>query len=193
MERALSQDDDDLVRTFVVAVGVVIGCAAAARAPAPSAAPLSAFVTPPTPSSTHGAIYGVVTNLARGEPLSGVSVTVTSPSLGGIAQSAFTDDHGGFAIDELPAGEYVVTFFYLNITRIKRASVRLHEVTRVVGIVDESKAQSELIEVERTATHCYGEWPDWRMNRLEQPTITCSMDCRQATGVCADRCWSRGR
>jgi len=170
----------------VVAIGLVIGCASAPRAPA------TPFVTPPTASWTHGAIYGVVTSLARGEHLVGVTVTVTSPSLGGQAHSALSDERGGFSIDELPAGEYVVTFFYLEIVLKRRLLVRLHEPARVTVVIDESRSKGERIEV-TGSSHCHGEWPDWRMNHLAQPTISCSMDCRHATGICADLCWSRGR
>ena len=56
--------------------------------------------------SQTGSIRGVVTD-QNGEPLPGVSVTVTSPSLIG-TQSTITNDKGVFRVPSLPPGVYEV-------------------------------------------------------------------------------------
>src|SRR5688572_18729284 len=72
-------------------------------------------------SSTHGAIQGVVTDSATGEKLVGVTITVTSTSLQG-AQTAITDADGFYKISELPPGDYLVTFYYLDL-KMERSGV----------------------------------------------------------------------
>src|SRR5512139_1338376 len=72
-------------------------------------------------SATSGAIQGVITDSKSGEKLAGVTVTVTSPSLQG-AQTAITDENGFFKISELPPGEYLVTYYYLEIT-VERSGI----------------------------------------------------------------------
>ncbi len=64
-------------------------------------------------SSTTGAIRGVVTDKATGEKLAAVTVLVTSPALSQ-TQSTLTDSDGFYIVNELPPGDYLVTFFYLD-------------------------------------------------------------------------------
>jgi len=57
-------------------------------------------------SRDTGALRGVVTD-DQNDPLPGVAITVTSPSLMG-SRSAVTDANGEYRIPALPPGEYKV-------------------------------------------------------------------------------------
>jgi hypothetical protein len=61
-----------------------------------------------------GAIWGEVRDVESGEPLAGVTITVSSPALAG-AQTAISDEHGRYTIISLPPGEYVVNTYYLEV------------------------------------------------------------------------------
>lgn len=71
----------------------------------------------------RGAIHGQVRDMQSDERLAGVTVTVTSPALAG-AQSAITDEHGYYEITDLPVGNYLVTFYYLD-TTVERSGIDL--------------------------------------------------------------------
>jgi len=63
-----------------------------------------------------GAIEGQLSD-ARGEPLGGATIVVTSPLLGARARTAVTDEHGFYVIRDLLAGDrYAATFYYLERT-----------------------------------------------------------------------------
>jgi carboxypeptidase family protein/TonB-dependent receptor-like protein len=66
-------------------------------------------------AATTGAIEGTVLDQASGKKLAGVTVTVTSPALQ-MEQTEFTDEGGHYIITELPPGEYLVRFYFSNIT-----------------------------------------------------------------------------
>jgi Mg-chelatase subunit ChlD len=102
-------------------------------------------------SATTGAVIALAKDPA-GKGLAGVTVTVTSPALGGQAQSCFTDEVGTCKIVELPPGDYLATFFYLDITiQQKGLHVRVDRTATVVQTIDESKAKGEKIVVEARA------------------------------------------
>ncbi len=102
-------------------------------------------------TATTGAIQGVVSDKTNGEPLAGVTVTVTSPSLQG-AQTAITDDKGFFKITELPPGEYLVTYYYLEIT-VERSglTVGVNKVTPGHQKLDQGKAGGEVVKIQDSA------------------------------------------
>ena len=102
-------------------------------------------------SATTGAIQGVITDSRSSEKLAGVTVTVTSPSLQG-AQTAITDDNGFFKISELPPGEYLITYYYLEIT-VERSgiTVGVNKVTPGHQKLDQSKAGGETVKIEDSA------------------------------------------
>ena len=74
-------------------------------------------------AAVTGSIEGVVTDQATGKKLAGITVTVTSPALQG-EQTEFTDSAGHYIITELPPGEYLVRFYFSNIT-VERPGVFL--------------------------------------------------------------------
>ncbi len=73
-------------------------------------------------ADSAGVIEGVVTDKA-GARLSAVTVLVTSPSMKE-GQSTLTDEHGHYVIAGLPAGTYLVTFFYLDL-KVEQSNVVL--------------------------------------------------------------------
>ena len=99
----------------------------------------------PTPaaaqSSTTGAIQGVIVDSSSGEKLAGVTVIATSPSLAQ-AQTAITDDSGGYKISDLPPGDYLVTFYYADIT-LERGGIRVgvNKVTPVFQKLNQEAAK----------------------------------------------------
>jgi outer membrane receptor protein involved in Fe transport len=74
-------------------------------------------------SLTTGAIQGRVIDAATREPLPGVTVWVTSPSLIE-PQTAITDDDGQYKITELLPGTYTITFFG-DAATVKRTNIRV--------------------------------------------------------------------
>jgi outer membrane receptor protein involved in Fe transport len=102
-------------------------------------------------SSTTGAVIALAKD-PSGKPLGGVTVTVTSPALGGQAQSCFTEENGACKISELPPGEYLATFFYLEITiQQKNLHIGVDKTATIVQVIDESKGKGEKIVVEAKA------------------------------------------
>jgi len=102
-------------------------------------------------SATSGAIQGVITDSKSGEKLAGVTVTVTSPSLQG-AQTAISDENGFFKISELPPGEYLITYYYLEIT-VERSgiTVGVNKVTPGHQKLDQGKAGGEVVKITDSA------------------------------------------
>ena len=81
-------------------------------------------------SPTTGAIQGVILDAKTGDSLPGVTVVATSP--GTAAQTALTDGDGSYKINELAPGDYTVTFYYLDITFVRKAvRVGVQKVTPV--------------------------------------------------------------
>lgn len=64
----------------------------------------------------RGAVRGRVHDWNTGEKLVGVTVVLSSPELGNNIQVAVTDEHGYYEVTQLPAGTYLATFFYNNMT-----------------------------------------------------------------------------
>ena len=102
-------------------------------------------------NATQGAIQGTVTDSKTGEKLAGVTVTVTSTSLQG-AQTAITDENGFYKIAPLPPGDYLVTFYYLELT-VERSGigVGVNRTTPVFQKLDQGKAGGEVVKITDTA------------------------------------------
>ncbi len=102
-------------------------------------------------SPTTGAIQGVVTDGATGEKLVGATVIVSSPALAS-TQAAITDESGAYKISGLPPGEYLVTFYYLDITVERRSViVAVGKSTPVFQKIDVKAAGGEMITSHDTA------------------------------------------
>jgi len=78
-----------------------------------------------------GAIEGQVRDQRSDEELPGVTVVVSSPSLGDRTRVAITEEHGYYVIPDLPAGTYTVTFYFADVT-VERSGL----------VVDERMARS---------------------------------------------------
>jgi protocatechuate 3,4-dioxygenase beta subunit len=61
---------------------------------------------------THNGVHGFVTDQAGGGPLPGVTVLLVQP--GGGAQTAVTNEEGEYSFEDLVAGTYTVSFYYIN-------------------------------------------------------------------------------
>ncbi|MBL9015815.1 MAG: von Willebrand factor type A domain-containing protein [Myxococcales bacterium] len=102
-------------------------------------------------SATTGAIQGAVVDSKTSEKLAGVTVTVTSPALQS-AQTAITDEAGFYKITGLPPGEYLVTFYYLDLTVERRGViVAVNKTTPVYQKLDQSKSGGEVIRITASA------------------------------------------
>jgi outer membrane receptor protein involved in Fe transport len=102
-------------------------------------------------SPTSGAIQGVVTDGKTNEPLVGVTVIATASGVS--TQSAITDEHGAYKIANLPSGDYLVTFYYLDLT-VERSniSVGIQKVTPVyLKMVATTGAKGEVVKLEGRA------------------------------------------
>jgi len=83
--------------------------------------------------ATTGILVGTVTS--DGQPLPGVTVTVTSPALQG-SRTAVTGDAGGYNFPALPPGDYTVTFDLEGMQRIEKSAV--------VGLSQTARADAEM-------------------------------------------------
>jgi hypothetical protein len=97
-------------------------------------------------SATTGAITGVATDADNGDALPGVTVVVSSS--GTVSQTAITDEKGAYKITDLPPGEYVVTFYYLDATVERVVPVGIQKVTPVYQKIDTKTAKGEVVRIE---------------------------------------------
>jgi hypothetical protein len=113
-----------------------------------------------------GRISGRVSDEATGNPLAGVTITVTGPALQGEA-TEFTGEDGSYLLTDLPPGEYLVRFYYADLV-IERPNVKLSaDQTLAVNVsVPAEKAKTETIQItERAPTVDVG-------NTQVQTTVT---------------------
>lgn len=102
-------------------------------------------------SNTSGAVQGSVTDSKTGEKLPGVTVIATSPSLPQ-AQTAITDENGQYKITDLPPGDYLITFYYADIT-LERGGINVgvNKVTPVFQKLNQAQAGGEVVKITDTA------------------------------------------
>jgi hypothetical protein len=83
-------------------------------------------------SRTTGALTGIVTDGIQGNPMPGVTVTVTSPQLQG-TRDAVTDAQGQYTLPLLPPGTYTATYALSGLRTITRENitVNLNQTTKV--------------------------------------------------------------
>ncbi len=101
--------------------------------------------------STSGAIQGVVTDQATGESLPGVTVVVTGTSIA--SQTVITDEKGFYKVTNLPpGGDYLVTYYYADITVERRGiTVGINKTAPVYVKLDSNDAGGETIVIEDSA------------------------------------------
>ncbi|MCX5746650.1 MAG: TonB-dependent receptor [Proteobacteria bacterium] len=98
-------------------------------------------------SNTTGAIQGTVIDSKTGEVVAGVTVIATSASMQG-TQTAITDEKGQYKINNLPPGDYLVTFYYADIT-LERGGIRvgIEKVTPVYQKLNQESAKGEVVKI----------------------------------------------
>jgi hypothetical protein len=98
-------------------------------------------------STTTGAIQGIITDSKSGEKLAGVTVIATSSS-SSTTQTAITDEGGQYKITDLVPGEYLVTFYYADIT-LERSGivVGVNKVTPVFQKINQDAAGGEVVKI----------------------------------------------
>ncbi len=84
-----------------------------------------------------GAVAGVIVDETN-EPLAGATVIVSGDEMP-VTQAAITDDDGAYAIEDLPPGDLVVTFYYLDVTIERRVQVA-DELVEVHQTIDTTAA-----------------------------------------------------
>jgi hypothetical protein len=94
-----------------------------------------------------GVIQGVVTDSRTGEKLAGATVVAASPALTQ-TQTAITDDNGNYRIANLPPGNYVLTFYYADMT-LERSGIKVdkNKIASVAQRIDQSKSGGETIKI----------------------------------------------
>src|SRR5438105_3931055 len=102
-------------------------------------------------TNTTGAIQGVVKDKKSGEPMAGVTVVATSAALAQ-TQTQITDDKGFYKISDLPPGDYLVTFYYADLS-IEQSGVHvgINKAVSVFQVIDQSQAGGETIHVKAKA------------------------------------------
>jgi hypothetical protein len=76
-----------------------------------------------TSSISGGTINGRVTDEGSREPLVGVTVVATAPTMQG-TQTAITDEKGAFNLSSLPPGQYSLDFYYADV-QVRRTNIKL--------------------------------------------------------------------
>ena len=102
-------------------------------------------------TATTGAIQGIITDQKDGSALAGVTVIATSPALAQ-TQTAITDEKGEYKINDLPPGDYLVTFYYADIT-VEHSGIHvgIGKVTPVYQKINQAQAGGEVVHITATA------------------------------------------
>ncbi|HEY4240163.1 MAG TPA: TonB-dependent receptor [Kofleriaceae bacterium] len=101
-------------------------------------------------SATTGAVQGVVVDQKDGSKLAGVTVVATSPSMQG-TQTAITDGDGFYKITELTPGDYLITFYYADITiQHEHVPVGVNKTTPVYQKINQAGAGGEVVRIHDT-------------------------------------------
>ena len=96
---------------------------------------------------TTGGIIGQVIDQKTREPLAGVTMVASSPSLTG-EQVAITDETGRYVIPNLPPGRYTITAYYADKTLQRTAIIVRRARTTTVSLrFDGSRTASEVIAI----------------------------------------------
>lgn len=96
-------------------------------------------------SATTGAIQGRVTDQSNGAPLAGVTVVVSGAS----SQTTITEDDGTYRVTDLTPGEYLVTFFFGELTIERRGiQVGVNKTVPVFQKINVASAVQETIVID---------------------------------------------
>ena len=127
------------MKTSKILLAVVLGSSGALLGAGLTASPARAQ------NATSGAIQGTVTDSSSGSPLAGVTIVVT----GATAQNAITEEDGSYRITDLVPGDYLVTFFFGDVTIERRGiKVGVNKTTPVFQKINTSAAVQETIVID---------------------------------------------
>ncbi|MCG8425193.1 MAG: TonB-dependent receptor [Proteobacteria bacterium] len=98
-----------------------------------------------------GAVKGVVSDQANGNPVAGATVVISGPNLQG-TQVEITDASGSYRIGNVPPGTYLITVYYAN-AQFERSNVlvRLGKTALINVKIDLNAGQGEIIPIEGRA------------------------------------------
>jgi Ca-activated chloride channel family protein len=170
---------------------------------APAAGPRAAIATPAPPAfvpcpgapsgdtaTKTGTIRGVVCDGDTGEVAVGATVVATSPAIVG-EQVVITDEAGYFAITDLPAGNYTLTFYYNNGTSSRGGvAVATGQATTITQRVAADRSRGEVVLIKGSAPvvdrrqpgEAYARIDDNPFQRVEaRPLSTFSIDVDTAS------------
>jgi outer membrane receptor protein involved in Fe transport len=101
--------------------------------------------------TSTGAIQGTVVDQKDGSALAGVTVIATSPAMAQ-TQTAITDEKGTYKINDLPPGDYLVTFYYADIT-VEHSGIHvgIGKSTPVFQKINQANAGGEVVHITATA------------------------------------------
>ena len=102
-------------------------------------------------ADSTGVIQGVVKDKKTGEPIEGVTVVATSPTMAR-TETAITDDKGFYRITGLPPGTFLVTFYFADIS-VAQSGVHVGagRTSSVYQVIDQTQAGGETIHVQAKA------------------------------------------
>ncbi len=99
------------------------------------------------PTESTGVVAGVVSDTKTGDKLPGVTVVATNTALK-LTQTAITDERGMYSIGSLPRGDYLMTFYYSDLTVERRGvSVGANRTTPVYQKLNPAQAGGEVIKI----------------------------------------------
>ncbi|MBA3503372.1 MAG: carboxypeptidase regulatory-like domain-containing protein, partial [Deltaproteobacteria bacterium] len=93
-----------------------------------------------------GKIAGAVTDKKSGEKLAGVTVTLTSQK-NNVVATMITDDNGLYFFDNLPTGDYQITYYYAELTVERKLKVAANKVTAAYQKLDLRKSGGEVVKI----------------------------------------------
>jgi hypothetical protein len=97
-----------------------------------------------------GSIQGTVSDQKTGEKLAGVTI-VASNAKNNITATILTDEHGSYGFKNLPAGQYVMNYYYADITVEKKLDVKANKVTPGALKIKQSASRGEAIRITDSA------------------------------------------
>ncbi len=144
-----------------------------------------------TDAAATGAIEGTVVDSKAGEKLVGATVIVTSPQLSQ-PQATITDESGTYQVGQLPAGEYVVTFYYADVV-VERSGIQvgIDKTTPVFQKLDMEATRGEPIVIQMGLPAIEMGIPSPEMGIIvvndERPAVDWSVWGRLGVGVASQR------
>lgn len=110
-----------------------------------------------TVSAATGAVHGTVRDSISLQPLEGVTVVISSPSVQG-AYSAITDHVGSYSVGQLPPGTYSVALYY-GTTTLHGNNIVVHanKITGLDQIMDLSAPSNDTVVLNGTPVTTSGD------------------------------------